>query len=490
VSPAALLRRRFAEVNPVLLKDLRQYLRGRLFRFAFIFTLVIVTTVASLVLSNINDRNRNSAGQEVFFSVHLVYVLAMFLVGPVLANRNMAAEREQLHLDALALTGLSPARIVAGKFFSAAGLSMLVSSAFLPAFAICYMLFGLDFVSATSALALTTLGGLGLNMLGIWAACLARTTLAANLLLGGLLIVLAGACALWTAFTTFVVFDSDISGFIGAWIWFSGLLFLGLITCAGIFWFYGLAAWLIAHEAQSSVPRVRAAVLLVVAAALGWAATNVLIVKSAEAANTAGTVLYALATLLMLPSLCEPDAIGRRAALDLQRRGRTRLGFLFLTGGGSATLLWLLTLGAISLLFLLPTTPSSDVFIHPSLPFAMLCLCIAVGTWLPCFAGMPNAPRGWLLFFSYGALPVASLLHIVLGALFGALGDSGYDSLNPFLLLGLAGEEDAYHVGLSLWFLIAAIGLAGAIRRIAGAHEQKMRAIVAGREAPRETAAQ
>jgi hypothetical protein len=486
VSTSALLRRLFTEANPVLLKDLRQYLRGRLFRFAFIFTLVVVTTAASLVLSQINDRNRNSAGPKVFFAVHLIYVLAMFLVGPVLANRNMAAEREQLHLDALALTGLSPARIVAGKFFSAAGLSMLVGSAFLPVFAICYMLFGLDLVGATSALALTTLGGLGLNMLGIWAACLARTTLAANLLLAGLLIVLTGICTLWITFTRFAMFNANIS----AWVWLANLLFVGLTICTGIFWLYGLAAWLIAHEAQSSAPRVRAAALLVVAVTLGWVVTHTLSVKSPDSVNIFGSCLYALATLLMLPSLCEPDAIGRRAALDLPRRGRTRLGFLFLAGGGSATLLWLLTLGVISLLFLLPTAPAADFSMQPTLPFAMLCLCVAVGTWLPGFAGRPNAPRGWLLFCSYGALPAAALLHIILGALFGALGDSGYDSLNPFLLLGLAGSGKDYQVGLSLWFLIAAIGLARVSRRIALAHEQKSRAINAGHNAPRETAAQ
>ncbi len=472
--PAA-AQRRLDRANPVLIKDLRQFLRGRLFRGAFVLTLIVATIVASVILAEIDSWNRNQSGRDLFFGLSAAYTVAVFLVGPVLANRGMAAEREQHLLDALALTSLTPARIVAGKFAAAAVLTLLIFSAFLPGFAAAFSLFGVDTVLAGCILLLTTLAGCCLNMLGIWAACLARTALAGNLLLGLLLIALGGSCAAWIAASAALAFGLGGGG--GALVQFLiGMLLTGALILGLCYWLYALSAWLLAHVAQPAIGRVRVAVVALTGAALLIAAFSLWDNHWPGPLHFAVSSLYAFATFLMLPNLCEPDVLDPRTRREL-RRTEGRRSMMFLPGGGAATALWLTLLGGVTLLYLMPAGSRGGSWdTHGAqLPLGMLLLCLAAGTWLPARAGRAGAARPRWVFLAYAGVPIVAVAHVILAGIFGVVDSDAVGSLNPFGLLVLASDGRA-GAGLVLWLIVGGAGLALAVRRIVGAVRQIRRA--------------
>lgn len=475
MKPGNALRQRIQEANPILIKDLRQSLRGRLFRGAFLITLLVATLVAATSIANVHEWNRNRAGADLFIALTFAFVLICFLVAPVLANRSMASERESSLLDALTLSGLTPARIVFGKFQASAVLTLLILAAFLPAFAVASTLYGLQLGLAAGVLLLSLLAGLALNMLGIWAACVARGLLASNVLLGVLIMALGAASAAWLGMLMALVFEMRMSGMMPLGALLTLLFSLGALALGGANWLYGLCAWLLSHPERPDVARARRAIILLAALA-GLAAFLTLLQANAPSMpGLLAALLYFFFTFLMLPHLCERDDLQRGTALELSRGAQRQ--FLTMPGGGNATLLWLILLSfACFLTLLAPVRAATGDGIGENVDLAALAICLALGGLLPAAAGRSRAPRLRWVVLCYAALPALSLLHAVLGIFGGSPESTSYWSINPIGLLAMAGDGEPTQPGLALWCTLGATGLIAAIVRTIQARQRVLRA--------------
>ena len=118
-------------LNPVLVKEVRQALRGKQFRSAFIFTLVVSVIVAvSIVLGTAEQAEWTPIGPPFFMGVFACLTLAVIGFVPMAAFQSMGSEWDENTFDMLALSHLRPRHIVLGKLLAAGVQALLYFSIF------------------------------------------------------------------------------------------------------------------------------------------------------------------------------------------------------------------------------------------------------------------------------------------------------------------------------------------------------------------------
>lgn len=140
--------------SPILVKEVRQSLRGRFFGVGFFSTLVIAAVVSFLQLgfARIDDENDN-IGPRFFAAVFSCLAGAVSALVPFIAFQSMGGEWEENTMDLLELSNLRPRQIIRGKIFSAMIIVAMFFSAFVPFLAIGFMLGGIDVVAAAFVIA-------------------------------------------------------------------------------------------------------------------------------------------------------------------------------------------------------------------------------------------------------------------------------------------------------------------------------------------------
>lgn len=130
-------------VNPIVVKEVRQGLRTRVF-WVF-FSLMLVGCLAiSLFAWAANDGIADDTGQYAFVAYFVALGFVQFFVIPYASYRSMAREAEDETWVLLTLTGLGPRRILAGKLASAVLQGALYASAATPFLLFSYFLNGID----------------------------------------------------------------------------------------------------------------------------------------------------------------------------------------------------------------------------------------------------------------------------------------------------------------------------------------------------------
>lgn len=130
-------------VNPIIVKELRQGLRTRVFWVFFSLMLVsclFISLFAFAASSGIADQ----AGKTTFIAYFVCLGFVQFFVIPYAAYRSMAREAEDETWVLLTLTGLGPRRILAGKLGSSVLQGILYASAATPFLLFSYFLNGID----------------------------------------------------------------------------------------------------------------------------------------------------------------------------------------------------------------------------------------------------------------------------------------------------------------------------------------------------------
>jgi len=160
--------------NPLLVKEVRQALRGKAFRVAFMLALVAALLVA---LGSALDQHMRLTPQQArayFQTVYSCLVLALVGFVPFTAFQSMAAEWDESTFDLLELSNLRPARIVIGKLQAVAVQIMLFFAIFAPLLSIAALLPGIDLLTATFVLLLAVVVSLCASLLGLTLATLSR----------------------------------------------------------------------------------------------------------------------------------------------------------------------------------------------------------------------------------------------------------------------------------------------------------------------------
>lgn len=160
-------------INPLVVKEIRQGLRTRVFWVCFGLMLLACLLLSLMAYADVRDGGYAPRGQTYFFTYFVCLGLVHFFVIPYSAYRSLAREREDETWVLLALTGLGPRRILRGKVTSFLAQAALYASAVGPFLLFSYYLNGIDLPTILLVLALGAAWVVFLTVLGVCAATLA-----------------------------------------------------------------------------------------------------------------------------------------------------------------------------------------------------------------------------------------------------------------------------------------------------------------------------
>jgi hypothetical protein len=162
-------------LNPILVKECRQSLKGRQFSITFALVLLCcwIWSVWGVMMTGPNVHyGAASVGMDMFAGYFTILAFPLLVIVPFGAFRSLADERDDRTFDLLAITTLSPRQIVAGKLGSAAVQLLVYMSAVSPCLAFTYLLRGIEAPTILLTLGYLALASLGLSALAILAGTL------------------------------------------------------------------------------------------------------------------------------------------------------------------------------------------------------------------------------------------------------------------------------------------------------------------------------
>ncbi|TWT67171.1 ABC transporter permease [Allorhodopirellula solitaria] len=163
------------KLNPILVKETRQALKSRQFVLTFSVLLVaaLVWTIGGS-LSLMPLIYTTPSAPRMLIGYYIVLAIPMLLVVPLAAYRSLESEIDDGTLELLSITALSPWQIVLGKLASASLQMMLYLVALFPCVAYAYTLRGVDLPTISLMMAVLITAGLGLTVVALAFAPLAR----------------------------------------------------------------------------------------------------------------------------------------------------------------------------------------------------------------------------------------------------------------------------------------------------------------------------
>jgi hypothetical protein len=338
-------------LNPILIKETRQALKSRQFVATFFLMLTAswLISVFGVVMEGAGAEYREIGG-NFFFGYYVVLAVAIFLVVPFGAFRNLHSERDLHTWEVLSITTLKPRQIVWGKLLSALLQIFIYYSAITPFMAFSKLLKGIDVPTIAVVLLASLVWSMVLSLIALTIGTFGnqrywQVFLTLGVLIG-LLLGLYVAVALVNFRMNFAFeFDSlefwsitaVIATFLGAYCVLLVQIAIGQLT----------------FDADNRATGVRLAAAGVFWLALTWACvvTNFHFWFGMPAFNPANMVgfLQTLATLAALHwaavglfSVTESDQLSRRVQRNLPRFATLRLLMAPLLPGGARGYLYVI----------------------------------------------------------------------------------------------------------------------------------------------------
>ncbi|MCB9914734.1 MAG: hypothetical protein H6828_06235 [Planctomycetes bacterium] len=330
-------------LNPILVKEVRQSLRGRYFKVSFWVTLTIATLVGLAVLlftyNEAQDMGLDTFGAPFFIAMLSCLVLATQVLVPFSAFLSMGSEWDENTYDLLVLSNLRPRQIVLGKVLSAFVQALLFYAAFGPFLVFAFLLRGLDIVAIFTVLGMSTVASLLLSSVAV-----AMSSFGRGRFVRLLLMVVLAVLLVWTSFGTV---------FAGAGLTFSPTELyrpetqqaigatLSIAFAVALFFFAAACARL-AHPEENRSTGLRLMTLVVIAIGLGWMTWIMGAHFEDEPALASVCLAHAVLAATTLFFVTEPERLGRRVTSGLPRFRLLRLlEAPFLPGGGRGLLFFL-----------------------------------------------------------------------------------------------------------------------------------------------------
>ncbi len=162
------------EFNPIVIKELRQAVRswavtGMLLLF---LTALFITSLVFLVGQSVQVNENAQLGSSMFQAFVIILAGASMLFIPLYIGLRVAAERVESNTDLLYVSTLSPGRIIRGKLYCGAYMTLLFFSACMPFMAFTNLLRGVDLPSVFFVLLFLFLVVCAANQIAIFLACL------------------------------------------------------------------------------------------------------------------------------------------------------------------------------------------------------------------------------------------------------------------------------------------------------------------------------
>lgn len=445
------------QLNPIIVKELRQVVRGKFFWGVLILFLGFQCAVLSLSIAERGLTNRSVGADTLNFLFGILF-FASFVLIPVYSAFRFTKERNEGTDELLFITTITPGAIIRGKFAASMVFILLIFSAFSPFMAMTFFLSGVDlsitFMALIVGLILSACGA----MAQICFATLAREGNSQQFFRGiGIFVQIMMFFSITGVSTDLVRYGPGrILG--GAEQTTTFLTFL-ICTCAGVYFLYLSASAIISPAGSNRMLSVRKC------ASWLWVLSLILTIFWAYSTYARHFIyMWGFFVCLglcfsVLVAISERDYLSERVAREIpQGVIQKRLAFLFYSGAAGG-LAWsismlVLTLVAVNLFADLPIIPKStgDVTEFSELALAFMGYCVGYGLIAAFlrrvfFASYVDVRNTWVI-----ALLVCvafSILPLFLGIFF----ESSSELLmlgNPFALTSRGNRFEAMLFGMLL----------------------------------------
>jgi len=258
-------------LNPILVKEVRQAMRGKYFRVTFWITLLAASLIGLIVmLVTASEASRSASdvsGIAFFQSIYVCLASATLGLVPFSAFASMGEEWDGNTYDMLVLYNLRPRQIAIGKVLTAGVQTLLFFSAFGPFLVFSFLLRGVDLRAMWVILSGTALISLALSSIAVALSSLTsvrQARIVLKVIMAGLAIATFFICL--TLSSEFIsrphdLYDKDaIAATLGT---FTAFLCVALV-------FLTIAATRLAHSEENRSTPLRVILLVVMLTNLAW----------------------------------------------------------------------------------------------------------------------------------------------------------------------------------------------------------------------------
>jgi len=333
-------------INPIVLKEMRQAVKGKFTSWTLMLILVIQLTTIGSVLVFSEDIGKNfDIGQGLFMGLlGFLLFICLFLV-PIFTGSRLSSEKSDNNVDLFFITTLKPSQIIWGKLFTALVVTLLFFTASLPFMTLTYLLRGLDLPTIFIILAFDFLVTAASIQFCIFLACLPGNLVSRILRLLGAIIALFIVFEAATA-GSFSMLYEGIGSTITTWHFWSRALTAVSFIIIGIGLLFALSVALISPASANRIFGVRIYLLFT------WLATG--IIASIWFFTTDNDYLRPWLILMiimfgvnMLASICERQTLSQRVIRDIPKKLILRIpAFLLYSGPAGGVILSMLMLTA------------------------------------------------------------------------------------------------------------------------------------------------
>ena len=331
------------EINPIVIKELRQAVRNRAVAGMLMLMLMILflSSLMFLITNSFDmDPNEQLGGPMFQTFVVILAIMSIFFI-PLYVGVRIAAERQENNPDLLYVSTLSPGRIIRGKFFCGAYMALLFFSACMPFMAFTNLLRGVDLPTVFFILFFLFLIVCAVNLLAIFFACLPlsrpfKVLLALYGFFQSISIIIPAI--IWSV----QMMHSGIGAMMGErHFWIQTLTTIGIAVAMGGL-FYVLSVALISPPSANRALPVRR--YITIAWGLGGALAFlwVITMRAPDAILLWNRVTFTLMTLALVVTVSNSDQLSLRVRRDIPSSSalKRRLAFLFYNGAAGG-LIWI-----------------------------------------------------------------------------------------------------------------------------------------------------
>jgi ABC-type transport system involved in multi-copper enzyme maturation permease subunit len=445
-------------LNPIVVKEVRQGLRTRVFWIFFglmLFACLCISLIAWAQAQEAGD----DAGRYFFIAFFVCLSVVQFFIIPYTAYRSMAREREDETWVLLTLTGLGPRKILRGKLTSFLVQGALYGSAAGPFLLFCYYLNGIDLPTIGVCIVAGSAFQLFITSVAVCSATLAETRIARALmhflLLGMLLLFFT-----WAIGSVVGVVSNAREVLSDNVFWTAAGFVVWAFVSYAVLLFEAAAARLsLSTESYALGPRLVFLAQLVVALGLAWWSWKR---SGAEVEAVVPIEIFACLHLTFVGTFVMSDVDGmsrrhwtRTARFNLLKPGALR-GFLLvlgcIVGVGAAFVAVFLSKGA---------APSPELRVLCAAP-AFVVLYLAAPTALARMVRHhPSQTPVMVRIFGLGLLLLASGVPPLVAVICGFDADNVLmNMLNPIIgLTNLGNDKSDWSAVLLVWGVAAAFTL-------------------------------
>ena len=392
--------------SPILVKEVRQSLKSRLFLITFMLVIGVCWLIA--LFGSISQGNRMEFGAvapQFFYGFYLTLTAALYIVVPFLAYWSLLVERHESTYEMLSITTLSARSIVWGKLSGVLLQMMIFFFAVTPFIAFSSLLQGFTLASSLMMLVIAGIVSLLLSTLGFM-----LSTLTTNRMLQGViaLMFLAGLFLFYAgigvqAITELIFFGGTI---IDREFWIGMIVFV-CISLSYVAVGQQIAVSMLTFESGNRSTGVR--ILLSLQLLAIWTLTFVMISNGwlpPEAANSILALSLIQWAIVGFFVCTEPRTMSRRVIKKLPNNLLLRFASLLYLPGSGRGLMYLIVHLAIIIGFGFLTVDITSYY-----PFFIGC--VATALYIVIYSSIGSLLSGSLIGRVSGIRPIHVLLLLI-----------------------------------------------------------------------------